>query len=190
MKEIPFFLLVIFSAFTMNPVLQCGLGINSESGNPGRLSTFIKLGIIFITVILLWNIFSLINSIISGIYIYVLLFPVSYISYAGLEHLIFHILKRDPQKDHTIGFPGGITAAALFISFGIANNFIEVLALAFGFTFGTLIVFLILSEIQKRSVLEAVPRYLRGKPLILISMGLLSLVLSKASILLFRIIGN
>ena len=192
MSEIPFVFLVIFSAFTMNLTLQCALGINAEAGNSGRLTTLIKLGIIFIAVIILWSVFSrLLSSIISGIFIYVLLFPVSSMVYDGLEFLVFHyIFKRNPQDECSVSFPGGITAAALFICVNIANSFMEAVSLSFGFAAGTMLVFLILGEISRRAVLESVPRFLRGKPLVLISMGMLSLIFSTASLLLFRMIGS
>ena len=190
MHEISFVFLIIFSAFTVNLTLQCALGINGmlDSLNSGRITTMIKLGIIFIAVIMLWGVFSVI---ISGMFIYVLLFPVSSMVYYGLEFLAFHyIFKRDAKDEHSISFPEGITAVAVFICLNIANSFIEAAALAFGFAAGTLLVFLILGEISKRAALEAIPRFLRGKPLILISMGMLSLVFSTASLLLFRMIGS
>jgi electron transport complex protein RnfA len=192
MKEIPFFLFIFFSAFTVNPVLQCALGINGEPGNPGRKSTLVKLGIIFTAIILLWFIFSFIISyIISGIFIYVLLFPVSYMVYNGLEFLVFrYVLEEEPQDDSSVKFPGGITAAALFICLNIANSFLEAVFMSFGFASGALLVFLVLFEIRRRAVFEKVPRFLRGKPLILISMGMLSLVFSTVSLLLFRMIGS
>jgi electron transport complex protein RnfA len=191
MKEIPFVFLIFFSAFTMNPVLQCALGINGEPENPCRKSTLVKLGTIFVALILLWAIFFVFSSIVSGIFIYVLLFPVSYMVYNGLEFLVFrYLLKMDSKDDCSVRFPGGITAAALFICLNVANNFVEAAALSFGFAAGILLVFLALFEIRRRAALEKVPRFLRGKPLILISMGMLSLVFSTVSLLLFRMIGN
>jgi electron transport complex protein RnfA len=175
----------------MNPVLQCALGINTDPGNPGRKSTLVKLGTIFIAVILLWVIFFVLSSIVSGIFIYVLLFPVSYMVYNGLEFLVFrYVLKEDSGDGCSVRFPGGITATALFICLNVANNFIEAAALSFGFASGILLVFLVLFEIRRRAELEEVPRFLRGKPLILISMGMLSLVFSTVSLLLFRMIGS
>jgi len=192
MNDIPVGFLIILSAFTMNLVLQCALGINADAKNPGRRLTFIKLVIIFIAVILLWGIFSgIISSVISGIFIYVILFPVSYMVYEGLEFFVFkYILKKDPNGECSVNFPGGITAAALFICLNIANGFAAAAALSFGFTSGIMLVLLILGEIRRRAALESVPRFLRGKPLMLISMGLLSLIFSTASILLFGMIGS
>ena len=194
MNGMPSILLIIFSSFTMNLMLQAGLGIQGAASakNPARKTILIKLGIIFTAVILIWIVFSLIiSSVISGLFIYILLFPVSSFVYNGLDFLIFrYVFKKYSQEECPISFPDGITAAASFICLNIANNFREALSLSFGFAAGTLLVFLILGEIRRRAALESVPRFLRGKPLVLVSMGMLSLVFSVISMLLFRIIGN
>ena len=193
MNNIPLILLIIFSAFTMNLVLQCALGIKgvAHSKNTSRVSSLIKTGIIFASILLLWVFFSkIVASVIYGTFIYVLLFPISFVVYDGLEYLIFNqALKKDTENEYTISFSGGLTAASSFICINIANNFTEAFALAFGFACGTYLVFIILGEIRRRAALEAVPQFLRGKPLVLISMGMLSLVFSTVSILLFRMIG-
>jgi len=132
-----------------------------------------------------------ISSITSGLFIYVLLFPASCIAYNGLEFLVLTFLyRKEPDKNVSISFSGGITAACAFICVNTANSFLEAFVLAFGFAFGAFLVFLILCEIRSRAALEAVPRFLRGKPLILVSMGLLSMVFSVSSLLLFRITGS
>ena len=197
MIRIPFLLLVIFSVFNMNLMLQCALGLNGavSSKNHDKILALIKLSVIFVSVILLWFVFSrIIFSIFSWISIYVLLFPVSYIVYDGLEFLLFrYIIKKENKKENEdkcfISFPGGITAVAVFICLNIANVFLEVLILSFGFTAGILLVSLIIIEIRKRAALEEVPRFLRGNSLVLISMGMLSLVFSVGSLLLLRMIN-
>jgi len=192
MNQIPFLVLIILSAFSMNMTLQCALGIKgaAESKNPGHSSNLIKLGIIFLSVILLWAFFfKLIHSIISGLFIYVLIFPVSYIVYDALEYLFFYkIIEKEPGNDCSVSFPGGITAAAVFICVNIANNFTQAALLSFGFAAGVCLVLIITGEIRRRAALEAVPLFLRGKPLVLISMGLLSLVFSVGALLIFRMI--
>jgi electron transport complex protein RnfA len=47
----------------------------------------------------------------------------------------------------------------------------------------------IVLEIYKRSSIEAVPSFLRGTPLFLISLGLLSLVCSAASVFFLQMIN-
>jgi len=193
MIRVPFLLLIIFSAFNMNLTLQCALGLGGipTSKNFDKRLALIKLSVVFTSVILLWVFFSrIIVSVFSGVFIYVLLFPVSYIVCDGLDFLLFrYILEEDREEECVISFPEGITAVAVFICINIANNFLETAVLSFGFTAGILLVSFILWEIRERASLEAVPRFLRGKPLVLISMGFLSLVFSAGSLLLLRMIS-
>jgi electron transport complex protein RnfA len=185
-------LLFIYSGFTINTVLQCGLGIKGivESKSIINIAAFIKLCIIFSSIILLWLFFSRVApSLFSGTFIYVLLFPVSAIVYNGLGYFIFNFLYKNKETETFINFPDGITAVSLFICINIADTIYEVLMLSFGFTFGIFFVNLIVSEIRKRAALEEVPVFLRGKPLVIIAMGLLSLVFTAASLLFFRMIN-
>lgn len=192
MNGIPVTLLVIFSAFTMNLILQCGLGIKGAtvSLKNNIITTLIKLGTIFAVVIILWFLFSrIIYSLFPGIFIYILLFPICYIVYEGVEFLLFqYVVKKDPNDESFVHFPGGITAVAVFICLNIAGSFLETVLLSFGFTAGLLLVFLIIREIRVRASLESVPVFIRGKPLVLITMGMLSLVFTVGSMLLIRMI--
>ena len=193
MNHVSFVILLILSAFSMNLTIQCALGIKGavESKTPGHFLNFIKLGIIFFSVILLWAFFfKIIHSILSGLYIYILLFPVSYIVYDALEYLLFNqLLKKKPANECSISFPGGITAAAVFLCINTADNLTQAVVLSFGFALGICLVLIITGEIRKRAALEAVPIFLRGKPLVLISMGMLSLVFSVSALLVFRMLG-
>ncbi|MDR2952808.1 MAG: hypothetical protein LBU82_06170 [Treponema sp.] len=194
MKVLPLVLFMIFSGLSMNLMLQCGLGLSNAASakKKSKQLVLIQAGIIFTAVILLWVIFAkIISSIVSGIYIFVLLFPASSLLYDSLESLTFRwLLKREMENEFPVSFSSGITAAAAFISLTAARGFIEAVALSFGFASGVLLAFLILGEIRLRASLEAVPRFLRGKPLTLISMGLLSLVFFRVSLLLFSMIGG
>jgi len=193
MNQIPPILLLICSCFTMNLILQCGLGLRGivESKTSFDLPAFVKLSLVFSSIILLWLFFSkIIFSLFSGLFIYVILFPVSAIVYDGLEYLIFtYLLKIGREEETFVSFPSGATAVAVFICINLASGFLDVLILAFGFSFGIFIINLIVREIRKRAAFEAVPVFLRGKPLVLIAMGLLSLIFTAASILFFRMIG-
>ena len=194
MNDTPLLLLLIYSGFTVNLALQCALGIKGivDSKTPFNKLTLIKLGLIFFSVMLLWFVFSrILYSVISGIFIYVLLFPCSSMAYNGLEYLVFrHIVKKEPKDEPIISFPGGVTAVAVFICINIAKGILDTALMSFGFIFGIFLVNLIITEIRRRAVLEAVPVFLRGKPLVLVAMGLLSLIFTSASLLFFRIIGT
>ena len=200
MNNMPVLLLLIYSAFTINLLLQCGLGIigavetssnNSKWREPLDLKTLIKSCIIFFSVIILWFLFARVfYSILPGVYLYVLLFPVSSIVYDVMEYVIFrYVVKKENQSERMINFYGGITAVAAFLCINIAKNILETIVLSLGFTIGIFFVKLIIREIRRRAALEAVPLFLRGKPLVLITMGMLSLIFTTASFLLFRMIG-
>jgi len=195
MNGIPLLILFIYSGFTINLVLQCGLGIRGivESKNLFDISALTRIIIIFFTVILLWFLFtSVLYRAIPGIFIYIILFPVSAVIYSGFEYLIFRfVLKKENENDNEsmVSFSGGITAVAVFICINLAEHFTEVVILSFGFTAGILLINVIIWEIRRRASLETVPVFMRGRPLILITMGLLSLVFTTASILLFRMIS-
>jgi len=192
MDKTQLLMLFIYSGFTINIVLQCGLGIKGAVSSKSTLNSavFIKLGIIFSSIIFIWLLFSkIIFSLFSGIFVYALLFPMSAIVYNGLEYLIFTYLYKK-EEETFISIPDGITAVSVFICINIANHIQEAVLLSFGFTFGIFIVNLIAGEIRKRAALEAVPVFLKGKPLVIIAMGLLSLIFTAASLLFFRVISE
>jgi len=196
----PVILLFIYSAFTINLLLQCGLGIkgavesnidDGDRSDPLDIKTLIKSCIIFLTVIVLWLLFSkVLFLLLPGIYLYVLLFPVSFIIYDGMEYLVFrYVIKMENTNERLINFYGGITAVAVFLCMNMADNILETAVLSLGFTAGIFFVRLLIREIRRRAALEAVPVFLRGKPLVLITMGMLSLVFTTVSLLLFGMIG-
>jgi Na+-translocating ferredoxin:NAD+ oxidoreductase RnfA subunit len=200
MNSIPVLFLLFYSAFTLNLLLQCGLGIKGAvESNPDKkelhgsldIMALIRSGIIFLAVVLLWIFFSkIIFSLFHGVFIYVLIFPVSFLVYDAIEYLIFrYIIKKDIKSERFINFPGGITAVAVFLCMILANNFIETIVLSFGISSGIFFVKLIIREIRKRAALEAVPVFLRGKPLVLITMAMLSLVFTSVSLLMFGMLG-
>ena len=192
--DVPLAVFIIFSGLWANLMLQCGLGITgvSSSGDRNIRTCAAKLCIIFAAVLLLWIIFEkLVFSVSADLFVYILVFPAGSIVYDGLEYLYFRfILKKKAEKDSHISFCNGITAAALFICLNIAGNFIEAAFLSFGFVFGIFLSVMILREIRRRAALEAVPRFLRGNPLFLISMGLLSLIFYASSLMFFGMFGG
>jgi electron transport complex protein RnfA len=83
----------------------------------------------------------------------------------------------------------GLALASLFMTLRLALTLAEALALTLGFSLGALLAAAILREINRRSSLEATPEILRGAPLTLISMGLLSLIFSSISAIFLRVLG-
>jgi electron transport complex protein RnfA len=193
MNNTPFLLLLFYSGFTLNLILQCGIGIKGvvESKKTFDLQSLVKSLIVLFSVIVLWFLFSgFLYTLMSGIYIYILVFPVSVLFYSGIEYLVFrYMIKKEKENDSIINFSEGITAISVFICINLADSVFNVIALSFGFLAGIFLINLIVWEVRRRAALEAVPAFLRGKPLILVTMGLLSLVFTTASLFLFRMIG-
>jgi electron transport complex protein RnfA len=186
--------LAVFSSLSLNLILQCGLGMaritairKGEGGIP-----LPQTGILFVSVLLLWAVFSYILSpLFLGFFEYVLLFPMSGLVYFSLEFLLYRvILKKDSRGTGTMACCDGLTAASLFLTLHLASGFIEAAVISFGFAFGVLLALLILGEIHRRSEMEAVPRFLRGSPLALISMGFLSMIFCAAALMFFRAAGG
>jgi electron transport complex protein RnfA len=182
--------LAVFSSLSLNLILHCGLGLRRAVAvrDPDDVSPLLRPGIIFLSVLLLWMVFSyIISPLSSGFFNYVLLFPLSALVYAGWEFFFYRIvLKKVSQPPRTAVFCDGLTAAALFLTLHLASGFIEAVVLAFSFAFGVLLAIFILDEIHRRSEMEAVPRFLRGGPLALISLGFLSLIFTSAALIFFR----
>jgi electron transport complex protein RnfA len=180
--------LAVFSSLSMNLLLQCGLGMREAVQEREDPVPLVQIGLVFLSLLLLWPLFSYV--LVLGFVEYLLLFPASALVYAGLERLLFRtILKREIPKSQNCCFCDGLTAAALFLTLHLASGFVEAAVLSLGFALGVLLALLILAEIRRRSRMEAVPRFLRGSPLILISMGLLSLIFSSAALIFFRVLG-
>jgi electron transport complex protein RnfA len=181
--------LAVFSSLAVNLLLQCGLGMREAVREEDTPLAFLQAGLVFVSVFFLWAVFSYIPFL--GFFAYLLLFPLSVLVYAGLERFLLQILlKRENAGIRAAGSSDGICAAALFLTLHLASGFREALVLSLGFAFGVLFSRLILAEIRRRSRLEAVPRFLRGSPLTLISMGLLSLIFSSAALIFYRAIGG
>jgi len=84
---------------------------------------------------------------------------------------------------------GAMVGAALFITLGLSGGFAQATMLSFCFSAGAALVVLIGGEIRRRSAMEAVPRCLKGGPLVLIAMGLLSLVLTSLALVFYAVLG-
>ena len=186
--------LAVFSGLSVNLILQCGLCLKNVALEEEyeKKELFSGLGIIFVTVILLWLFFSFIRLILPlGFFEYMLIFPASCLVYSCLKYfLIRYFVRNTAIEKEQILFLGGLTSAALFISLNVAGNLVEATVTALGFTLGIAVVFIIIGEIRRRSVMESVPRLFRDGPLALIAMGLLSLFFSSAAMMLYKVLEN
>ena len=182
--------LVFFSSLSVNLILQCGLGMAGITRPHVQKVPVLKITLGFITVLLLWAFFSYILSPLTlGFFGYILFFPAASFVYFVLEYLMFTVFLKRTANEDSIFLYDGLLGAALFITYNISGNWTEALAMAFGFSAGILLTLLITGEINRRSEMETVPRFLKGRPLILISMGLLSLVFGSIAYIMNGILG-
>ena len=189
------FALVFFAALSLNLFLNCALGIKElihRERSPGILLYYPWI-ILFISTLLLWVFFARLLFFSGGILDFMLIFPLSVLGGMGLEISFFRfVIKLSKPEERvnlfSVGSPyNGLCAAALFLTLHFSVSFADAFLLSLAFSIGGLLAFLIIKEIQKRSYLEAVPHGLRGTPMLLIAMGLLSLVFSAASVLFLKI---
>jgi electron transport complex protein RnfA len=194
--------LAVFSGLSLNLLLQFALGTAGAAGDTGHKTNakrelpLIQFCIFFISTLVLWVFFKYLLPdfwrIFSECFLF---FPLSAIVCMGLELFVERGLPRIFPKFtglrksfSAITAYDGLIPASLIITFIVAETFTDVLVIALSFALGSLAAMLTLNEISRRSTLEWVPKYLRGTPLILISMGFLSLISIFAAGIFFRIL--
>jgi electron transport complex protein RnfA len=194
--------LAVFSGLSLNLLLQFALGTAGVAAdtvhktNAKRELPLIQFCIFFILILVLWVFFKyLLPDFWRGFSEYFLFFPLSAIICMGLELFAERVLPRIFSKFNgfkksfsAITAYDGLIPASLIIAFIAAETFIDVLVIALSFVLGNLAAMITLNEIGRRSALEWVPKYLRGSPLIFVSMGLLSLISAFAAGIFFRIL--
>ncbi|MDR3171704.1 MAG: hypothetical protein LBU17_08785 [Treponema sp.] len=183
--------LAVFSSLSLNLILQFPLVIREMEQEESVPTPFFQGGVIFVSVLFLWVVFSYILSPLSfGFLEYVLLFPLSALVCMGLELLCTRFLPRIvPASKMFTAFSAynGLALSSLMLTIHLAVTFAEACILSLGFALGVLLSLFLLKEIRIRSRREAVPPFLRGVPLMLISMGLLSLIFTSVAALLYSV---
>ncbi|MDR2794061.1 MAG: hypothetical protein LBB61_10445 [Treponema sp.] len=191
--------LALFASLSLNLIVQFGLGIHDLSEDGDRTTNsacplpFFQAGVLFITVFVLWTLFFYITRpFFSILFKDVLLFPFSILFCWALEfaadRFTPHLVPRRKLFSAVTAYDG-LAFTALLFTMHIASTIVEACIISLSFSLGVLFSILILNEIQKRSSIEAVPIFLRGKPLRLISMGFLSLVFTSTTALLLRVLS-
>jgi electron transport complex protein RnfA len=190
-------MLAVFSGLSMNLILQFGLGLK-EIALPGSTQDtpikelLVASGILFVSVIVLWLIFSFFRSFLFiGLFEYVLLFPVSILFFSLVTKGFIAKISKQGEAIHLYdALSGGApVAAALFVTLNVAGGLLELVVLSLGFSCGMVLAVLIAGEIRRCSQMELVPRWLRGGPLVIVALGLLSLVFSSGALMLFQVLG-
>jgi len=194
--------LAIFSGLSLNLLLSFALGAAGIAGDrlpkgqSARALPVCQLGFLFIAVLFLWVVFTYVfPPHWRGFSEYFLFFPLSALICLGLELFREQVLQRFIPKlgaakkvFSALTAYDGLVPASLIITITVAGSFLSAFIITLFFALGNLLAMLILNEIRRKSTLEWAPRFLRGSPLILISMGLLSLIFASAAGLFFKLL--
>jgi hypothetical protein len=183
--------LAIVSGFALNGLLQLGLGIKMVPAKMkfSSLNFWLPPLAMLITAPLSWVIRRYIFSFLGfGFMEVFLLFPISALISLGIGNLLAHDEKGPPTKG--LSAYDGLVFAVSFITIRWALRFSEALVIALSFSLSYVLVSILVTEIHKRSVYESVPSFLQGRPLVLISMALLSLVFAFISVALLSAAGH
>ncbi|MDR0760431.1 MAG: hypothetical protein LBF74_10050 [Treponema sp.] len=203
-------ILAVFSGLSLNLMLQMGLGIRDMGARPERIirNILFQWGILFFSTFLFWLLFSYVLSPLALGYLeYFVLFPLITAAGKGLEALSRRFLcpgsrlaRRLPapvleelspaELFPTITAYDGLTIAAIILTLRLAGSLLEAAVLSLGFSLGGAAAAFILRDIHRRSSLERIPFTLRGRPLLFISMGLMSLIFSSAAAVLLQVLAG
>ncbi|MDR0785922.1 MAG: hypothetical protein LBE74_08625 [Treponema sp.] len=190
-------LLAISASLAFNLVVQFGLGASKLTDEKPTPLPFLQAGVLFASVWFLWAAFTYaLIPLFSIFFSYILFFPFCSIACMGLENLADR-LRQDifPETETTKVFSplsayDGSTLLSLVLTIHIAGTFLEAFVVSLSFAVGMLFSILILNEIRKKASMETAPAFLQGKPLMLISMGFLSLIFTSSAVLLFNALAG
>lgn len=191
----------VFAALACNLILHFGLGIRALTAEKKDnkidrafcAARLLEGGVIFLSVLILWVVFTyLLGPLGLGFFRFILIFPLSAPVCAGLEILLKRFILRKGGWSpvyKTISAYEGLIPTALFLALHTATNTLEAAVLAFFFSLGILFPVFVLEEIRRRAGFEAVPRFLRGSPLAIVTLGIMSLVFASVAALFFNALG-
>ncbi|MDR0720354.1 MAG: hypothetical protein LBF78_12025 [Treponema sp.] len=187
--------LALFAGLSFNLMLHFALGIGGAAlGGPklNKIPLF-QLFVLFLSVFILWIFCRYFLNFLSGGFLeYFLIFPLSVLACMGLEALGKKLFpKQEPVRVFSASTSyDGLALVSLILTLRLALNIRDALILSFFFAAGCFVSAFILREIRRRSFLERVPRFLKGVPLLLISMGLLSMIFAAAGWICFQVLEN
>ncbi|MDR2602407.1 MAG: hypothetical protein LBC53_08170 [Spirochaetaceae bacterium] len=200
--------LVFFSGFSLNLMLQMGVGLRDFyfEWEGWKRSYLLREICMFITVLIIWHfaVYALF-PLSFGFFVYFLLFPLSFLLYSVFGSLVRAFFKRGPREDEAVEkdavnvpYAGEnayflravsdsifiFTASVFTIQF--ASNSLEAVFAAAGFFSGVPFAVLILKAVRNRTAKEKIPLSMRGLPIMLVSAGLLSLIFTAVTEILLK----
>ena len=189
--------LAVLAGLSTNVVLHLGIGVR-ELALPGKAPGVFclnaaglrRLAVLPVSVLALWSAVTLAGRVVPlGLGEYVLAFPLGLLAAGGWDRLFGGFCRGGRATADETSFCGAAGGAALFVTLSLASNFGEAAVLALGNAGGVFLAFAVVAEIKRRAGMEPVPEKLRGTPVALVAMGILSLVFSSAAFMFLGALG-
>ncbi len=174
--------LALLSGVALNALLQFGLGIRDLTLVPSRQESgsWLQALAMFGTSFSIWCLITwIITPLALGFLELFFLFPAVYLANRSMERL------SGTFRPHPSYL--GLNVMAALLALNLAVRLVDALIVTFFFALGHVLVTALLVRIYERSAHEAVPSFLRGMPLLLISLGLLSLLAAQAAAILMTL---
>lgn len=171
------YILIFLSAFLLfNGITQNGFGLRFTQTPKKAIK--ILLSMIF-SALISWFIAYYITSPLGfGVFGVFFIFPISVICSLCIE-----IIGNKLYKISSLQFDSSVYSAydgiAFYSSFQtvlFAHTALQAVLFTLGGTLGFILILIILRGIRTRSEIEAIPKFFKGQPLLLVSTGLLSMI--------------
>ena len=184
--------LAALSGFLLNLPVQMGLGLREIflEREGSFLDALLESIILFISLMLQWIIFFYLLAPLSlVVFKYFLLLPLGAVT---PSFLLMMFKKISPEKSagkenvFLFSHKAGQSLAALLITLSLAGSFRDAFIITSGFSLGAFFAVSVLKAVRFRIERERISPLLRGLPLYLIVLAILSLVFSSIAIIFLR----
>uniref|UniRef100_A0A7C3E0M3 Electron transport complex protein RnfA n=1 Tax=Gracilinema caldarium TaxID=215591 RepID=A0A7C3E0M3_9SPIR len=174
------FLLYICSSFVLfNGLIQGGFGLEYAEHPKNAI---IPIFAMIFSSLVSWPIVHYVLAMFGfGVFGVFLVFPISVVSCVFIVK-VSALFRGNPHEELEPRLFSGFNGIAFFSAFQtvlFAQTALQALLFALGGAVGFVCIIMIVSGIQKRSDIEAVPQFFMGQPLLLVSTGLVSLIFTE-----------
>jgi len=180
--------LFLVSLFLLNLTLQTGLGVLKirKRRNYSVKNLFFEYFVLFLSVLIQYLFFTFVFSPLNmGVLKYFMIFPFA-AAFSCLCRFFYNNVVSGYIKleDYVFDFSynNGICVAAVALLLCLASSVKEAVVLDLGFCAGVFCAVTVVKMIMLRMIQESASDFFRGIPLMLISMGLLSIIWVQAAL--------
>ena len=188
-------ILAVTASVAANSVVQLALGVDLvvSAASRGRRRLLVPAAAMLFSGLLCWPLFAYVLSPLAlGFLEPLLLFPLASLVSVVTERVMAGRHSGPAAKSEgasAYAAFGGLAYGSAWLSFRLSSSMLDVLVVSVSCAAGFIVSGVLLDGIRHRSLIEGVPRTLRGMPLVLISAGLLALLSSFVASAAFTALG-